>query len=105
MENTNILAAVSASGSTLPALTFQSEQGQATWRSFSDPTSEHFPLIQAKESGWMKADVFYKQLREWEARTTRNNECELETCLMICDGHLMLTMQELNLLEKPGLLY
>ena len=53
----------------------------------------------------MKVDVFYKQLREWEARTTRNNECELETCLMICDGHLMLTMQELNLLEKPGLLY
>ena len=37
----------------------------------------------------MKADVFQKWFVEWEARTkTTNNEGELETRLMIYDGHL-----------------
>ena len=89
-DNTTVLAAVSASGSTLPPLTiFQGKQVHTTWRPSSDPTSEHFPWIYPNESGWMKANVFHKWFVEWEARTrTTNNEGELETCLMIYDGHL-----------------
>ena len=43
-DNTTVLAAVSASGTTLPPLIiFQGKQVQTTWRPSSDPTSKHFP--------------------------------------------------------------
>ena len=89
-DNTTILAAISASGTTLPPLIiFQGKQVQIIWRPSSDPTREHFPWIYANESGWMKADVFHKWFVEWEARTrTANNEGELETRLMMYDVHL-----------------
>ena len=89
-DNTTVLATVSVNGTTLPPLIiFQCKQVQTTWKPSSDPTSQHFPWIYANESAWMKADVFHKQFVEWEARTrTANNEVELETCLMVCDGHL-----------------
>ena len=89
-DNTTVLTAASASGTTLvPLIIFQGKQGQTTWRSFSDLTREHVPCIYPNECRWIKVGVFHIGFVEWEVRRrTANNEGELETRLIIYDGHL-----------------
>ena len=54
----------------------------------------------------MKADVFHKWFVEWEARTrTTNNQGQLETRLMIYDGHLsQVNYATIKLARETGLL-
>ena len=89
-DNTTILTTSSTSGTTLlPLIISQGKQGQTTWRPFWDPTREHVPWIYPNESGWIKVGVFHIGFVEREVRRrTANNEGELETRLMIYDGHL-----------------
>ena len=72
------MATVSAGGTILPL-----------FGGLSYPSSKHCPWIYAKESGWINADAFLEWFMGGEARTrTANNKKELETRLMIYDGHL-----------------